>query len=98
MITGQIGGGRTLWQVVKGVEIREPRGDLFPFVWDLLPAALLTSWTQELGSERAQAGDGVGAFVKPETGVRLIFKHGLWRLSAGSSLADEWLSGTFPKT
>ena len=48
------------------MEIRARRGALFSFVWDLLPAALLTSWTQEQLEERAQAGDGVGAFLKPE--------------------------------
>lgn len=48
------------------VEIREPRGNLFSFVWGLLLPALLRSWTQEQFQEWAQAGNGMGTFLKLE--------------------------------
>ena len=66
------------------MEIRARRGALFSFVWDLLPAALLTSWTQEQLEERAQAGDGGGRIF--ETRDLSPFDLQTWALETVSGL------------
>lgn len=83
--------GRTLWQVVKGVEIREPKGDLFCFVSDLLPEALSRSWTQE---QFLRVGPGwwwSGSIF--ETRDLSLFDLQTWALETVSGLlAGRWMA------